>query len=330
MTSVVGKKLLEVVGDRNFTYSDEDGVPALAQNNAKRIELVLIRKTIGPFVNRSDMPDETISIQMPDNREVIQVPARKFKSKEKLLGFRILRLLGKLDRKYRYNEVSSIEQLRNPNSVLMGDTMVEGGDAGTFMLPARALYSDSYSLEDRKHATYRLQHNALSEERTTWDRTRSGIRQSLFESEYVFPGVYFPSFITLLDPTPEMLYHLLLVLHENTYGAQTAVTGPNFENRLIGIVNCKFEPPVTSYTISAETSDSKGDEAALTEKILDTLLKKKAPSDEILSGERLTSLINTIETVNQEEMKEAYEVLKSDTDTFFDFVRGETKKKGQK
>jgi len=56
-------------------------IPPLAQNNAKRLVITLVREVIGPFINRSEDPEETIYVTLPDNRQVIEVPARKMKSK---------------------------------------------------------------------------------------------------------------------------------------------------------------------------------------------------------------------------------------------------------
>ena len=82
-------------------------IPPLAQNNAKRLVIALVREVIGPFINRSEDPEETIFVTLQDDRQVIEVPARKMKSKEKLLGLRMCRAFGVIDPGYEYNAIKT-------------------------------------------------------------------------------------------------------------------------------------------------------------------------------------------------------------------------------
>ncbi len=164
-------------------------IPPMAQNNAKRIVIGVVREVIAPLIDRSEDPEETINISLPDGRQVIEIPARKMKSKEKLLGLRMARAYGTVPAGYEYNAIRTTEMLRNPNRIVFGDSVVDGDQA---MFPARVRYSSSYSLRERSDLTQKLTHNALSEERTMWDRTEGKHRTSLFSTDYIKPGTFVP------------------------------------------------------------------------------------------------------------------------------------------
>ena len=340
--SDIGNYLVEKIGKEYFTEKKVEGseVPALAENNGKRIVIGIIRETIGPFINRSSIPDETITFRIDNNnetRDVVEVPARKFKSKEKLLGTRLCRLYGVMDKdvnernkKYRYNSLSSVVMLKNPVSGIFGDTVVSGDTAGQGMFPSRVLYSSSYSIRDRSLITNRLTHNSLSYNGTMWDQEDGKNRQSLFETEYVVPGVYFSSFLTLIDPTPETLFFILETLHENSYGAQTSITGTNFRNNIIFITGCDNEPPISSYEISRDLNTNKIDYQTLKNFIIDKLLSVSNKNSKIISGEELNNIIDFLAKANFDKKKSALEKLNSDIEDLWLYSNFGKKSKSKK
>lgn len=301
-------------------------IPPLAQNNAKRLVIALVREVIGPFINRSEDPEETIFVTLQDERQVIEVPARKMKSKEKLLGLRMCRAFGVIDPGYEYNAIKTKEMLRNPNSVIFGDTVVETDQA---MLPARVRYSSSYSIRERTDLTQKFTHNALSENKTMWDRETGKHRTSLFSTEYVKPGTLFPSFLVLDNPTPEMFMHILTCLRETTYGAQTSITGPNMKNHIVGVMACQNEPPVSSYTITESSADLK-------EITVDTLSRKmvealKEYDGEILEGVKLDGLQKGLSELDETAQEEAYRQMKTDAEEVWNYAGfGKKEKKAEK
>ncbi len=280
--SEIREKILEEFGENAFiSKGKEDPNPLLMKNEAKRFVFVLIRETIGPFIVRSDVPEETITINI-QGRNVVEIPARKFKSREKMAGIRFLRLLKVMPENYIYNEVNSREELKNPTSILMGDTIVKGSDAGKSMIPSRLIYSHSYSIRDKYQITEVLQHNQLGDNGTTID-SEGNNKTGLFLTEYVKPGVFFPSFLVLQNPTPELFFHTIVSLQASSYGAQTAITGSNIKNHIVGILSCKNEPPVTSYTISRDfklEGRSKINRDELTTFIIKEILKNKTHEDD--------------------------------------------------
>lgn len=283
-------------------------VPVFGQNNAKRLVIAILREVIAPFIDRSEDPEETISIRV-NEREIIEVPARKMKSKEKLAGLRLCRAYGVVDASYEYNVVKTHAEITNPNSVLFGDSIV--GQSEDAMLPSRVKYSSSYSIRERVKLTTKLTHNALSEQGTMWDREK-GFRTSLFSTEYILPGTLFPSFIVIDDATPESLIHILMCLRETRYGAQTSITGPNIKNTIVAILGCQNEPPVTSYTITKnhpELQESKDLRADVIKTIIQDL---SGTNGKLLSGKPLEDFLVEANKLDGNSMKAIYAKLKQD------------------
>lgn len=320
----LNEKLLERLGKEFFALEAIDKVPVMAQNRARFVTICVMRETIGPVIDRSDDPEcsitQTITDKNGEEREVVEIPARKFKSKEKLMGLKLCRAFNVVSTDYEYNHVVSPSYLDNPNSVIFGDSVVEGGDAGQAMLPSKVFYSSSYSIRSRALITKKLTHNALSEEGTMWDRREGKNRQSLFNTEYITPGVFFPSFITLSNPTPEALIHVILSLKQMSYGAQTAITGPNIKNTLVAIYSGRMELPITSYTISKnfdlellkKYQDVTEDSDMFRESINSTVLKaiNEEKPDHILFGAELQQILARTYSLSYAELMEVYSSLK--------------------
>lgn len=287
-------------------------IPVFGQNNAKRLVVAVLRETVAPFINRSEDPEETISLRV-NGREIIEVPARKMKSKEKLAGLRLCRAYGVISGSYEYNAVEKSSDMENPNSVLFGDSVVVSGDS--VMLPSRVKYSSSYSIRERVKLVNKLTHNALSEQGTMWDRTTGKHRESLFTTEYIQPGTMFPSFIVIDDPTPESLVHLLMCLKETRYGAQTSITGPNIRNTIVAIFACRNEPPVTSYTVTLshpELLNAANLHDDLVKAIVQDLVVYNGLNGKLISGKELGDLLTSVDRLDGNSMKTIYTKLKQD------------------
>lgn len=214
------------------------------------IKLLLIRETTGYLIVRSTEPDEVISTEIGD-KEVVVIPSRKLKAREKLTGLLLCRKFGVVHPDLEYNFIKEAIHLANPNSVVFGDSVTEEGEA--IGLPARALYEWSYSLRPKNEIIDELTHNALSEEGTMWDKESGQHRESLYEIQYIKPGVYFPQFIIFPDVTPEGFLHVLISIMKTTrYGAQSNVMDANMKNHIVAIALDQFEPPISSYVLSKE------------------------------------------------------------------------------
>lgn len=243
-------KLYEFI-DKKWFVSD------LKENSIGHIKIALIREVINPLIIRSTDMEATITLVTADEREIVEIPPRKLKSREKLLGLMLCREFEVVNKDVRYNVFEGAEMLNNPNSALFGDTSTKAGD--TAGLTSRAIYDWAYSLRDVKDITDKLQHNALSEAGTMIDEATGEMRQSLYSTEYILPGTFFPHFITVDNITPELFVHLLsCVLNQQRYGAQTTTNANNMINHLVAVGFADFEKPINSYTISkAWNADTK-------------------------------------------------------------------------
>jgi CRISPR-associated protein Csc2 len=255
------KELFDLIPENYF-------VKDLRTNSLGSIKIALLREATGNLIIRNNYPDETTTFRISDKKDAVEIPARKLKSKEKLLGLKICREMGAVDEAVRYNVIGKPEQLANPNSVLFGDSVIVQNDSAA--LPSRVIYDWAYSLRDVSDITATLQHNGLDEGGTMRDETTGELRQSLYSVQYVKPGTLFPHFITFENVTPELFLHAIAcTLFEKRYGAQsTTLSANNMNNHFIGIGFAKFEQPVNSFILSRDwKSDTVVDVASVSETI---------------------------------------------------------------
>lgn len=237
------KELFKTIPETNF-------VDDLKKNTLGTIKIAILREVTGNLIIRSNYPDETITFKVSENKDVVEIPARKLKSKEKLLGLKICREFNVVDNNLRYNVIKEPLHLGNPNSILFGDSVTEGNNA--VGITSRAIYDWAYSIRDVSEITGTLQHNALSEGGTMWNEEEGKLRQSLFQVQYIKPGTLFPHFITVENVTPELFIHLVAcILFEKRYGAQSTTLSSNVRNHILGFGLSKFEQSVNSFSISA-------------------------------------------------------------------------------
>lgn len=245
--------ILSLVPSEHFILNDVDvrgeKRPPLAQRDTRRIVLYLERRVIGPFINRQDMDTDTIRAEAGGIQR-IRVPARKWKSVEKVRAVQICRAYGVISPDYLYNEVNATDLLANPASVVFGDSAAGSGDSAG--IPSLAIYEQGLSVQAAADSTERLTHNALSEAGTMMNvspEKKGEFRQSLYETTYIKEGTVFLQSITLEAPTPEALGLVLMVLDQTRYGAGKQVLGSNVQNTVLGLLATRNEPPVTAYTV---------------------------------------------------------------------------------
>jgi len=303
----VRQKLYKVIPEEYFQEK-------FGKRTPNYIKLLLVRETTGYLIIRSTEPDEVISTEIGD-KEVVVIPSRKLKAREKLTGLLWCRKFGVVHPKVEYNFIKQAIQLANPNSLVFGDSVTEEREA--IGLPARVLYEWSYSLRPKNEIIDELTHNALSEEGTMWDKERGAHRESLYDVQYVKPGVYFPQFITFPDITPEGFLHVLLSIIKTTrYGAQSNVMDANMKNHIVAIALDQFEPAISSYLLSREwnkeevTLDSIKQYAI--EKLKECSKVVKFDNDKEKPVTKLMQLIN--ELLNDEsKLQEIYKKLLNDS-----------------
>ena len=266
------------------------------------IKVATIRTTTGYLINRSTEPDEVISTTI-DNKDVVVIPSRKLKSKEKLTGLTLCRKFKVIHPEVEYNFIDKQEHLANPNSLVFGDSVTKTKEA--VALPSRVIYEWAYSIRDKDEITEELTHNALSEEGTMWDKNEGSQRQSLYEIQYIKPEVYFPQFITFYDITPEGFIHAIIShLKTTRYGAQSNVMDANMKNDIIAIALDTFEPSVSSYLISKEFEGEVNFENV--KEFVKNKLRKN--SSTLIENEQLEELLKLIDEYlkDEEKLKQLY------------------------
>ncbi|MEL6257063.1 MAG: type I-D CRISPR-associated protein Cas7/Csc2 [Bacteroidota bacterium] len=296
-------KLFTLIPEKYFAQD-------LKANTLGTIKIAVLREVIGNAIIRSNYPDETINLRLSDKREVVEIPARKLKSREKLLGLKICRQFQVVDPGIRYNEIKKKEQLANPNSILFGDSVTVTSDS--VAVGSRVIYDWSYSLRDIGEITDTMQHNALSEGGTMWNEEEGKLRQSLFQVNYVKPGAFFPHFLVVENVTPELFIHLLICVSRQTrYFAQSSTTSPsNVKNHILGIGFSDFEQAFNSYTISKNWN---GEQEVSLESVTAEVKKvmTEAYGSNFISGESITDLINTLWT-EETELEKLYKKAEAD------------------
>lgn len=300
------KDLFKIIPEEYF-------VKDLKENTLGTIKIAVLREVIGNAIIRSNYPDETITFKLSETKDVVEVPARKMKSREKLLGLKICRNYEVVDKELRYNVIKKSEHLANPNSVLFGDSVTESGDS--VAISSRVIYDWAYSIRDISEVTGTLQHNALSEGGTMWNEEEGKLRQSLFQVQYVKPGTLLPHFIVIENVTPELFVHLMTcVMRESRYFAQSTTNSPsNMKNHILGVGFSKFEQPINSYTIAKNWQDQAVTLQTVTESVNATM--KAAYGDSYKNGNELTAFIEDL--LNKEDkLKELYTKAKEECSTF--------------
>ncbi|MEM7369558.1 MAG: type I-D CRISPR-associated protein Cas7/Csc2 [Bacteroidota bacterium] len=306
------EKLFEIIPHHHFATS-------LKENTLGNIKIAVLREVIGNAIVRSNYPDETITFKLSQNREVLEVPARKMKSREKLLGLRICRNFGVVDKSVRYNTISDKNFLSNPNSVLFGDSVTVSNDSAS--LPSRVIYDWAYSLRDIGYISETYQHNAVNEFGTMWDEKAGKNSDKLFQVQYVKPGTYLPHFLVVENVTPELFIHLMIcVMNQSRYFAQSTTTSPsNVKNHILGIGYSAFEQPVNSYTISANWSEDQEVSFESVSIAINSSMKDHY-GENYQSGEELTKLIQSL-WQDQERMSKLYKKAAADCDAFLKDIK---------
>jgi len=278
------------------------------------IKLLLVRETTGYLIVRSTEPDEVISTEVGD-KEVVVIPSRKLKAREKLTGLLLCRKFSVVHPNVEYNFIKKATHLANPNSLVFGDSVTEEREA--IGLPARVLYEWSYSLRPKNEIIEEFTHNALSEEGTMWDKERGAHRESLYDVQYVKPGVYFPQFIVFPDITPEGFLHVLISIMKTTrYGAQSNVMDANMRNHIVAIALDQFEPAISSYVLSR---DWNRDEVTL-DNIKQFAVEKLKECSKVVKADNseekpITKLIQLVTDLldKEDKLKEVYKKLLNDS-----------------
>ncbi len=160
---------------------------------------------------------------------------RKQSSPERLSGRELLRSVDvisdekKSENYCEYNSANFCKQC--PDCILYGYAI--GSDGAE---KSKVYVDTAYSVSPYELSHKAFSFNALFEHGTMTDQATGKTRSSFGEQDHVVPQVFFPSIVTLRDPTYNgFLYVLGNLLRTERYGAQETRTGRVY-NHLVGVV----------------------------------------------------------------------------------------------
>jgi CRISPR-associated protein Csc2 len=215
-------------------------LPTIAQKPQGRyVHFVLLRETESFPLFQTDGSLNIVRVRSgrkPEHKDTISrlvLFKRKQTSPERLTGRELLRAYGiitdaeKQSNTCVYNSKDFCKQC--PDCILYGYAIgSEGAEKSK-------VYVDSaFSIGKYENSHKAFSFNALHEHGTMTDEGKT--RSSFGEQDHVLPQVFFPSIVTLRDPTyASFLYVLGNLLRNDHYGAQETRTGKVY-NHLLAIV----------------------------------------------------------------------------------------------
>jgi len=227
---------------------------------------------------------------------------RKQSTPERLTGRELLRRYGLVE-KCKYNTAEFCK--RCPDCIYYGFAI---GDQGSER--SKVLVDSAFSITGYDMSHQQFTFNAPSENGTMSEDGK--MRTALGEQDYVVPQVYFPSVVTIKDPTEaEFIYVLNNILRTRRYGAQNTRTG-TVENLITGIVFADGEIFSNLELTQAVYDSLPVEQRAKTpllreavragmESVVPTLLREDGVVAQLFAGERLETLLHeTIQITSDE------------------------------
>jgi CRISPR-associated protein Csc2 len=277
---------------------------------AKYAHLIVLRRTesYGVFKTDGELNTARVATSVKDQTPMTRLTIfkRKQSTPERLTGRELLRRYGihsdiktKTTKDCEYN-VSFCGMC--PDDVLYGYAI---GDSGSEK--SKVYVDTAYSLTnyDTSHETFTL--NAPYEDGTM---TKEGQTTNRFsEQDHVLPGIYFPSVVTLRDPTAKGLAYIINNLRRTKlYGAQTTRTG-HVDNTVLGIIFSDGE-----VFSNLRLTQAVYDNLPQTDSVLDTsnvndavanaaleLVKKDGVVYTFVSGEDLNKVLGELDRIFTDE-----------------------------
>lgn len=224
---------------------------------------------------------------------------RKQSSPERLTGRELLRSLELIqdsgDLSCEYN--SKYFCKRCPDCIIYGYAIGSSGAE-----KSKVYVDTAYSILPYESSHKAFSFNGLFEHGTMTAQSTGDTRSSFGEQDYVIPQVFFPSVVTLRDPTYEtFLYVLGNVLRTERYGAQETRTGRVY-NHLVGVVFSNGEIfsnlRLTQGMYDALMAQGKADDLldrdatfdAAVQTVQSLLAQEPVIHDTVIAGEQATEL----------------------------------------
>lgn len=229
---------------------------------------------------------------------------RKQSTPERLTGRELLRRYGLVEN-CKYNTADFCK--RCPDCIYYGFAIGNEGSERSKVLVDSAFSVTGY---DMSHQQFTF--NAPSENGTMSEDGK--MKTALGEQDYVVPQVYFPSVVTIKDPTEaEFIYVLNNILRTRRYGAQNTRTG-TVENLITGIVFADGEIFSNLELTQAVYDQLPAEQRAKTpllrdavrgaiESVVPTLLGEDGVVAQLFAGENLEKLLQETLQITTDEAR---------------------------
>jgi CRISPR-associated protein Csc2 len=216
---------LQSLQSKNAFHQD---IPKLPMG--KYAHIIMLRETNSYALFQTDGELNISRVSLGRKEQALTTRIVLFKRKqstpERLTGRELLRRYGLVEN-CKYNTDKFCK--RCPDCIYYGFAIGSEGSERSKVLVDSAFSITGY---DMSHQQFTF--NAPSENGTMSEDGK--MKTALGEQDYVLPQVYFPSVVTIKDPTEaEFIYVLNNILRTRRYGAQNTRTG-TVENRITGIV----------------------------------------------------------------------------------------------
>ncbi len=229
---------------------------------------------------------------------------RKQSTPERLTGRELLRRYGLVE-ECKYNSEKFCK--RCPDCIYYGFAI---GDSGSER--SKVLVDSAFSITGYDMSHQQFTFNAPSENGTMSEDGK--MKTSLGEQDYVLPQVYFPSVVTIKDPTEaEFIYVLNNVVRTKRYGAQNTRTG-TVVNHITGVVfsdgeifsNLQLTQSVydaLSKEQLAKTPLARNEVLNAMQEVVPTLLKEDGVVFQHIADEQLANLLQEVTQITSNEQK---------------------------
>jgi CRISPR-associated protein Csc2 len=240
---------------------------------------------------------------------------RKQSTPERLTGRELLRRYGLVE-ECKYNTEKFCK--RCPDCIYYGFAI---GDSGSER--SKVLVDSAFSITGYDMSHQQFTFNAPSENGTMSEDGK--MKTALGEQDYVLPQVYFPSVVTIKDPTEaEFIYVLNNVLRTKRYGAQNTRTG-TVVNHITGIVFSDGEIfsnlqltqavyDVLSPEQPAKTPLAQSAVLSAMQEVVPTLLRDDGVVFQLIADEHLNSLLQEVTQITSNEQKLAALLTQANTE----------------
>ncbi|MFN7808087.1 MAG: type I-D CRISPR-associated protein Cas7/Csc2 [Pseudanabaena sp.] len=219
--------------ESKFFHSD---IPYKPMGKYVHFLTVRVTESYPLFQTDSELNKARVSAGLKDRTPISRLAMfkRKQSTPERLVGLELLRNYGFMTaEECEYNVKFA---MNNPDCIIYGFAI---GDSGSEK--SKVVVDTAFSITpfDESHETFTL--NAPYENGTMASKGEVGsevgkITSRINQQDHIRPQVFFPSIVTLKDPTEAgFLYVFNNILRTRHYGAQTTRTG-RVRNELIGVV----------------------------------------------------------------------------------------------